>query len=44
MEQGTSGIGAVANAANVELDAAGSVCVTTSAPTHVLVDIAGVWK
>jgi acetyl-CoA carboxylase carboxyltransferase component len=40
----TSGVGAVANGTNVKLDATGSVCVTTSAPTHVLVDIAGVWK
>jgi len=40
----TSESGAVANGANVQLDAAGSICVTTSAPTHVLVDITGVWK
>jgi len=40
----TSETGAVANGANVQLDAAGSICVTTSAPTHVLVDITGVWK
>jgi hypothetical protein len=36
--------GAVANGANVKLDSSGDVCVTTSAPTHVLVDITGVWK
>jgi len=40
----TSGVGAVANGANVKLDATGAVCVTTSATTHVLVDITGVWK
>ena len=36
--------GAVANGANVQLDATGSICVTASAPTHVLIDITGVWK
>ncbi len=36
--------GAVANGANVKLDGSGSVCVTTSATTHVIVDITGVWK
>lgn len=40
----TSDTGAVANGTNVKLDASGAVCVTTSAPTHVLVDITGVWK
>jgi len=40
----SSETGAVANGANVQLDAAGAICVTTSAPTHVLVDITGVWK
>jgi len=40
----TSDSGAVANGANVQLDATGAVCVTTSATTHVLVDITGVWK
>lgn len=37
------GIAAVANGANVKLDAEGAVCVTTSAPTHVIVDVTGVW-
>lgn len=40
----TSGAGAVANGANVKLDASGAVCLTTSAATHVIVDITGVWK
>jgi len=40
----TGDSGAVANGANVQLDATGSICVTTSAPTHVLIDITGVWK
>jgi len=40
----TSETGAVANGANVKLDGTGAICVTTSAPTHVLVDITGVWK
>jgi hypothetical protein len=35
---------AVANGANVKLDSAGAVCVTTSAPTHVIVDITGIWR
>jgi len=37
------GIAAVANGANVKLDTEGAVCVTTSAPTHVIVDVTGVW-
>ena len=37
------GIAAVANGANVMLDTDGAVCVTTSAPTHVIVDVTGVW-
>jgi uncharacterized protein YkwD len=40
----TSGAGAVANGANVKLDGSGAVCLTTSAATHVIVDITGVWK
>jgi hypothetical protein len=36
-------IGALANGANVKLDASGAVCVTTSVDTHVIVDITGVW-
>jgi hypothetical protein len=35
---------AVANGVNVKLGDAGTVCLTTSAPTHVLVDITGVWR
>jgi hypothetical protein len=35
---------AVANGVNVKLDASGSVCLTTSVLTHVLVDITGVWR
>ena len=35
---------AVANSANVKLDGSGAVCVTTSAPTHVIVDITGIWR
>ncbi len=38
------GAGAVANGANVKLDSSGAICVTTSALTHVIVDITGVWK
>jgi uncharacterized protein YkwD len=38
------GIAAVANGANVMLDGQGAVCVTTSAATHVLVDVTGVWS
>lgn len=38
------GGGAIANGTNVKLDGAGAVCVTTSAPTHVIVDITGVWR
>jgi hypothetical protein len=38
------GVAAVANGANVKLDAEGAVCVTTSAPTHVIVDVTGVWS
>jgi hypothetical protein len=40
----TSGAGAVANGTNVKLDGSGAVCLTTSAATHVIVDITGVWK
>ncbi len=36
--------GATANGANVKLDKTGAVCVTTSTPTHVIVDISGVWR
>jgi hypothetical protein len=36
--------GAVANGANVKLDASGAVCVTASTNTHVIVDVTGVWK
>jgi hypothetical protein len=36
--------GAVANGANVKLDGSGAVCVTTSAPVHVIIDITGVWR
>jgi hypothetical protein len=36
--------GAVANGANVKLDASGAICVTTSTNTHVIVDVTGVWK
>jgi uncharacterized protein YkwD len=35
---------AVANSANIKLDGSGAVCVTTSAPTHVIVDITGIWR
>ena len=38
------GIGAVANGATVMLDGQGSVCVTTSAPTSLIIDITGIWK
>ena len=31
------------NGATVMLDSKGSVCVTTSAPTHLIIDIAGIW-
>ena len=40
----TGGAGAVANGANVKLDASGAVCVTTSTATHVIVDITGIWE
>jgi hypothetical protein len=36
--------GAVANGVNVKLDGSGAVCVTTSAATHVIVDITGIWE
>jgi uncharacterized protein YkwD len=36
--------GAVANGANVKLDASGAVCVTTSTAVHVIVDITGAWR
>lgn len=35
--------GATANGATVMLDSSGSVCVTVSATTHVIVDVTGVW-
>ena len=38
------GMGAVANGATVMLDGQGSVCVTTSAPTYLIIDITGIWK
>jgi hypothetical protein len=38
------GIGAVANGATVMLDGQGTVCVTTSAPTYLIIDITGIWK
>jgi hypothetical protein len=38
------GFGAVANGTSVKLDSSGAVCVTTSAPTHLIVDIMGVWR
>jgi len=38
------GFGAVANGTSVKLDAGGAVCVTTSAPTHLIVDITGIWR
>jgi hypothetical protein len=34
----------VANGTNVMLDATGGVCITTSTPTHVIVDVSGVWR
>ena len=37
------GISAIANGANVKLDANGAVCVTTNRTTHVVVDVTGVW-
>jgi hypothetical protein len=37
------GILAIANGANVKLDANGAVCVTTKSTTHVVVDVTGVW-
>ena len=40
----TGDAGAVANGANVKLDASGAICVTTSTDTHVIVDVTGVWK
>lgn len=36
--------GATANGATVMLDSSGAVCVTTSSPTHVIVDITGTWE
>jgi hypothetical protein len=39
-----TGGGAVANGANVKLDATGAVCVTTSSAAHVIVDITGIWE
>jgi uncharacterized protein YkwD len=33
----------VANGANVKLSAGGTICVTTSEPAHVIVDVNGVW-
>jgi hypothetical protein len=38
------GWGAVANGATVMLDGSGSVCITTSTLTHVIVDVTGIWK
>ncbi len=38
------GADTVANGATVELGADGDVCVTTSASTHVIVDITGIWS
>jgi uncharacterized protein YkwD len=38
------GSGAVANGSTVMLDGSGAVCVTTSSPTNLIVDITGVWK
>ena len=35
---------AIANGVNVKLGDAGAVCLTTSALTHVLVDITGIWR
>lgn len=35
---------ALSNGVNVKLDDTGSVCVTSSALTHVIVDITGVWR
>jgi hypothetical protein len=37
------GVQAVANGTNVMLDATGGVCIVTSTPTHVIVDVNGVW-
>ncbi len=37
------GVAAVANGANVKLGTRGDVCITTSAPTNVIVDVTGVW-
>jgi hypothetical protein len=39
-----TGGGAVANGANVKLDATGAVCVKTSSTAHVIVDITGIWE
>lgn len=36
--------GATANGATVMLDNSGAVCVTASTPTHVIVDVTGVWE
>ena len=33
----------VANGANLKLSAKGSICVTSSERTHVIVDVNGVW-
>ena len=38
------GGGATANGTNVKLDGSGAVCVTASTPTHVIVDITGIWS
>ncbi len=35
---------AQANGATVMLDGQGSVCVTTSAPTFLIIDITGIWR
>ena len=35
---------ALANGVNVKLDGSGSVCITSSVLTHVIVDITGIWR
>ncbi len=35
---------AIANGTNVALSSAGAVCVTVNKPTHVIVDITGIWR
>ena len=35
---------AIANGTNVALSAGGSVCVTANKPTHIVVDITGIWR